>query len=90
MDILDKTSNYIIILCIPFIVGCLVFIGFSKAPKKSTELLYPSDSYGARIPGTNYLVDGKDTLEIVQSYHYRLLDKEERAQAREHIKSLRK
>ncbi len=56
------------------------------------ELYYPALDHGARIPGTNYSVDGKDTLEIVKSvnYNYRILNQAERKQAREYIKSLRK
>lgn len=90
METLNKILAYTMIVCIGVFAGLAVLIAVSQAPKNSAVLFYPSDSYGARIPGTNYIIDGKDTLEIVQSYHYRILDKEERAQAREYIKSLRK
>ena len=74
----------VIIYCV------LLFFSSLYTPKSNVELYYPHDEYGARIPGTNYIIEGRDTLEIVKSYRYRILDQKERAQAREYIKSLRK
>jgi hypothetical protein len=88
-----KEQYWILIAAI--IVFCGAFgSGYKSASlnQPQIELYYPELDHGARIPGTNYSVDGKDTLEIVKSvnYNYRVLSKAERAQAREYIKSLRK
>lgn len=75
------------VLLLGFVAGVLV------KQQQGAELYHPDFNYaGARIPGTNYVVNGSDTLEIVKytrtDYTYRLLNQAERRQAREYIKRL--
>lgn len=81
----------VLVMALGFALGLRV----SATSLEDIEYYTPPIEYGARIPGTNYTVADGDTLEIVRIqpsayYHYRILNQEQRKQARAYIKTLRK
>ncbi|MFO0386343.1 MAG: hypothetical protein ACK505_06160 [Flavobacteriales bacterium] len=91
----DKAQSFALFILVAIFLAMIIAAGLEHWRQASIgryEYLTPNYEYGVRIPGTNYVVEGKDTLEIRKNvtvnYNYVRLSKEERIEARRRIKLL--
>lgn len=92
-DKADVFAAVVVIAMFLMMCGAAIMQHWHHSMYGKIEYLTPNYEFGVRIPGTNYVVNGSDTLEIrknvIVSYNYVRLSKSEREEARERIKRIR-